>query len=139
MLGYPGSLSYLHNSEIRTQWLAHFLSGKFVLPSIKEMEADIGNYFKHIKRITPFHSKYCLATFQIWDNDNLCRDMGWNPMRKKNWFCELFSPYSNLDYRKIQTVECQRKSKGVFRTLLFVKHSNKFAQLSLNGIDLLKN
>lgn len=101
ILGYPESLSNLHSSELRTQWLAHFLSGKFVLPSIKEMEVDTENYFKHIKRITPFYWKSCLATFQIWDNDNLCRDMGWNPMRKKNWFCELFSPYSNLDYREM--------------------------------------
>lgn len=101
ILGYQESLSNLHASELHTQWLAHFLSGKFVLPSIKEMEADTEKHSKHIKKITPFYWKSCLATFQIWDNDNLCRDIGWNPMRKKNWFCELFSPYSNIDYREM--------------------------------------
>jgi len=101
ILGYQESLSNLHSSELHSQWLAHFLSGKFVLPSIKEMEADTEKHSKHIKKITPFYWKSCLATFQIWDNDNLCRDIGWNPMRKKNWFCELFSPYSNIDYRKM--------------------------------------
>eukprot|EP00253_Pinus_taeda_P023641 PITA_23641 len=100
ILGYPECLSNLHSTEIRTQWLAHFLSGKFVLPSIREMEADIDSHSKHMKKFTPLYSKICLDSFQIWDNDTLCRDMGRNPMRKKNWFCELFSPYSNSDYRE---------------------------------------
>jgi len=101
ILGYSESLSNVYSSEMRSQRLSHFLSGKFVLPSTKEIEADIDNFSKHLKRVTPFYWKPCHAAFQIWDNDNLCRDMGWNPMRKKNWFCELFSPYSNLDYREI--------------------------------------
>lgn len=42
----------------------------------KEMEADTEICFKHIKKITPFIWKSCLATFQIWDNDSLCKDMG---------------------------------------------------------------
>ncbi|KAH9305699.1 hypothetical protein KI387_010103 [Taxus chinensis] len=101
ILGYPESLSTLHSSEIRCQWLAYFLSGKFVLPSIKDMEEYTDRMEKYMKRITPFYWKSCYATFQIWDNDNLCTDMGWNPMRKRNCFQELFSPYSNLDYRQV--------------------------------------
>eukprot|EP01018_Ginkgo_biloba_P027777 Gb_16794 [translate_table: standard] len=99
-LGYPESLSNLHSSELRCRWLANFLNAKFILPCIKEMEAYTDTRVKHMKRITPFYWKSCLATFQIWDNDELCRDMGWNPMRKKNWFHELFSPYNNLDYQE---------------------------------------
>ncbi|GLJ07579.1 hypothetical protein SUGI_0070130 [Cryptomeria japonica] len=101
IMGYPESLSNLHSSEIRSQWLAHFLSGKFVLPSIKDMEAYTDRQEKFMKRITPFYWKTCHATFQISDNDNLCEDMGWKPLRKQNWFQELFSPYSNLDYMQM--------------------------------------
>ncbi|KAH9305700.1 hypothetical protein KI387_010104 [Taxus chinensis] len=98
ILGYSESLSNLHSSELRSQWLAHFISGKIVLPSIKEMEAYTDMYENYVKRITPFYWKSCHATFQIADNDHLCRDMGRNPLRKNSWFDELFSPYSNLDY-----------------------------------------
>lgn len=101
IIGYSESLANLYSSEIRAQWLSHFLSGKFVLPSLKEMETDAENYYNHWMRVSPFYWKPCHAAFQIWDNDNLCRDMGWNPMRKKNWFYELFAPYSNLDYREM--------------------------------------
>ncbi|XP_059066924.1 probable flavin-containing monooxygenase 1 [Cryptomeria japonica] len=99
ILGYSESLSNLHSSEIRSQWLAHFLSNKLVMPSVKEMEKNAKELEKYLEGIAgAFFWKTCHATFQITDNDDLCRDMGRNPMRKANWFDEIFSPYSNMDY-----------------------------------------
>ncbi|GLJ07601.1 hypothetical protein SUGI_0070610 [Cryptomeria japonica] len=99
ILGYSESLSNLHSSEIRSQWLAHFLSNKLVMPSVKEMEKNAKELEKYLEGIAgAFFWKTCHATFQIIDNDDLCRDMGRNPMRKGNWFDEFFSPYSNMDY-----------------------------------------
>eukprot|EP01018_Ginkgo_biloba_P039479 Gb_40713 [translate_table: standard] len=100
ILGYPESLSNLHSSEIRSQWLAYLLAGKFGLPSINEMRRDISRWVKYMKNSTPFYWRACIGALHIWHNDQLCIDMGWNPKRKKNWFQELFSPYSNMDYRE---------------------------------------
>ncbi|XP_057836444.1 putative flavin-containing monooxygenase 2 isoform X2 [Cryptomeria japonica] len=96
ILGYSESLSNLHSAEIHSQWLAHFLSNKIVMPSVKEMEENAKELQKHLKRLTPMFWKTCI--FQIADNDNLCKDMGRNPMRKGNWYDDFFSPYSNMDY-----------------------------------------
>jgi len=78
IIGYSESLSNVYSSEMRSRWMSHFLSGKFILSSTKEMEVDIENHSRHWKRITPFYWKSCHAAFHIWDNDNICRDMGWD-------------------------------------------------------------
>ncbi|GLJ36044.1 hypothetical protein SUGI_0723180 [Cryptomeria japonica] len=96
ILGYSESSSNLQSSEIRSQWLAHFLSNKIVMPSVREMEVNTKELQKYLKRLTPMFWKACI--FQITDNDNLCKDMGRNQMRKGNWYDDFFSPYSNMDY-----------------------------------------
>ncbi|KAK6253965.1 hypothetical protein QUC31_015685 [Theobroma cacao] len=99
VIGFSESVSNLYISEMRCRWLAELLDGTFKLPSIKEMEKDVTKWDEYRKRYSGknYHRK-CIAALHVWYNDQLCKDMGWNPRRKKGFFAELFEPYGPLDY-----------------------------------------
>ncbi|XP_022140536.1 probable flavin-containing monooxygenase 1 [Momordica charantia] len=99
VVGFTESSSNLFTSEIRCRWLAEFLDGTFKLPSIRAMEKDIANWEKTMKHYSgPFFKRACIAILHIWYSDQLCKDMGWNPKRKKGLFADLFVPYGPSDY-----------------------------------------
>lgn len=80
-------------------WLSELLDGTFNLPSIKEMDDDIAKWDKYMKEYSgEYHYKRCIAGLQIWFNDQLCKDIGWFPKRKKGFMAELFEPYGPTDY-----------------------------------------
>lgn len=99
VLGLSESITNLFTSEMRCRWLMELLDGKFKLPSYKEMEKDIEEWDKYMKRYSgKYYRKSSIGALHIWYNDQLCRDMGWNPKRKKGFVAELFQPYGPLDY-----------------------------------------
>ncbi|KAL0537097.1 hypothetical protein IC582_026067 [Cucumis melo] len=99
VVGFTESTSNLFTSEMRCRWLAEFMDGTFKLPSIKEMENDIAKWEKTLKHYSgPFVKRACIAILHIWYCDQLCKDIGWNPRRKKGFFADLFLPYGPLDY-----------------------------------------
>ena len=84
---------------MRCQWLAHFLDGNIELPSIREMEKDVKVWEDHMKQYAgEYYWKSCIVVTDIWYHDQLCKDMGCNPRRKKGLFAELFEPYGPMDY-----------------------------------------
>ncbi|KAM3376727.1 putative flavin-containing monooxygenase 1 isoform X2 [Capsicum galapagoense] len=100
IIGFSESVSNLHTSEIRCRWLAELLDGKFRLPSVKVMEKDIGEWDKYKKRYSykKYYRRSCIGALHIWYNDQLCKDMGWNPKRKNSFWAEWFEPYGPMDY-----------------------------------------
>ncbi|XP_038900443.1 probable flavin-containing monooxygenase 1 isoform X1 [Benincasa hispida] len=99
VVGFTENSSNLFTSEIRCRWLAEFMDDTFKLPSIKDMEKDIVNWEKTLKQYSgPFFKRACIAILHIWYCDQLCKDMGWNPRRKKGFFADLFLPYGPSDY-----------------------------------------
>ncbi|KAJ7962000.1 Flavin-containing monooxygenase [Quillaja saponaria] len=99
ILGYSEGLSNLFTSEIRCQWLAHFLDGKIELPSMKEMEKEIRMWEDHMKQYAGKKFwRSCIVISKIWYNDQLCKDMKCNPRRRKGFFAEWFFPYEPKDY-----------------------------------------
>ncbi|XP_037497324.1 probable flavin-containing monooxygenase 1 [Jatropha curcas] len=103
VIGFSESIANLYTSEIRCRWLAELLDGTFKLPSIKEMEEDVGKWNNYMKRYSGGqYRRSCIGALHIWYNDQLCKDMGWNTKRKKGLLAELFEPYGPMDYASSQ-------------------------------------
>ncbi|KAL0427338.1 UNVERIFIED_CONTAM: putative flavin-containing monooxygenase 1 [Sesamum latifolium] len=97
-----GVFSNLYTFEMRCKWLGYFLDEAFKLPSIKEMEEDI-KWEKYMKKYSS-NGKFrraCISGVTIWYNDQLCKDIGCNPRRKKGFFMDLFEPYGLADYKEL--------------------------------------
>ncbi|XP_051113702.1 probable flavin-containing monooxygenase 1 [Andrographis paniculata] len=103
VIGYSESLSNLYTIEMWCKWLGFFLDQSFSLPSIKEMEDDLKKWDAYMKKYAG-NGKFrrgCIGGVHIWYNDQLCKDIGCNPRRKKGFFSDLFEPYGLRDYNEI--------------------------------------
>ncbi|KAG8639357.1 hypothetical protein MANES_14G120400v8 [Manihot esculenta] len=98
VIGYAESLSYLYATEIRCRWLAEFLDGKFELPHVTEMEKQVSIWENFMKKHNGNSRRECISNIHIWGNDQLCKDMGCEPRRKRGFFADLFLPYGPTDY-----------------------------------------
>jgi len=89
---------------MRSKWLAHLLAGNFKLPNTVEMEEDTIKWEKCMAYYAGErgYKRFCVSVLlQIYSNDQLCKDRGCNPWRKKWLLSELFSPYCPSDYAKM--------------------------------------
>ncbi|KAK9023737.1 hypothetical protein V6N11_003939 [Hibiscus sabdariffa] len=100
VIGYGGTLSHMTTCEIRCQWVTKLLEESMELPCVEEMEKDVKlweDFFKN-HAVDKYSNTSCMVTIQLWYNDQLCRDMECEPIRKKGIIAELFEPYLAKDY-----------------------------------------
>ncbi|KAJ0693028.1 putative flavin-containing monooxygenase [Helianthus annuus] len=101
IIGFSESFSNLYISEMRSKWLAALLEGAFKLPSINEMQKDIVKWDEYMKQSAgEYHCRSAIGALEIWYNDQLCKDMGMDPMRKNGLLANLFEPYGPMDYTR---------------------------------------
>ncbi|KAL2926402.1 putative flavin-containing monooxygenase 1 [Bienertia sinuspersici] len=83
VIGFSESIANLYTSELRCRWVFELLDGKFKLPSIQNMEKDVLEWDKIMKRYSDkYYRRSCIGALHIWYNDQLCKDMGLNPKRE---------------------------------------------------------
>eukprot|EP00271_Cylindrocystis_brebissonii_P006394 TRINITY_DN19170_c0_g1_i1.p1 TRINITY_DN19170_c0_g1~~TRINITY_DN19170_c0_g1_i1.p1 ORF type:complete len:903 (+),score=120.25 TRINITY_DN19170_c0_g1_i1:677-3385(+) len=97
-LGYNDGLSCCQSSEMGARWLAELIRGTFALPPVAQMEADAQQWLDLKKGLTPFHRVSCIAPVHAYFFDTLCKDMGWNPLRKRGLLANWFAPHGSTDY-----------------------------------------
>ncbi|CAI9100933.1 OLC1v1038125C1 [Oldenlandia corymbosa var. corymbosa] len=101
IIGYAQSHNNLYTLEMKCRWLANILDETFQLPSIKEMEKDVVEWEVYLKRYGgKYYRSSCVAGVHTWYNDQLCRDIGWNPRRKKGFILDLIQAYGPSDYKE---------------------------------------
>ncbi|KAK8943189.1 putative flavin-containing monooxygenase 1 [Platanthera zijinensis] len=106
IIGYKEGISGIFTSELRARWLACFLDDGIVLPSRRSMEKDITEWDEFYKKYAcgsrKFYRRSSIIPFHTWYHDQLCKDMGSNPRRKKGFLKDLFVPYSPADYAGLE-------------------------------------
>ncbi|GAV73910.1 LOW QUALITY PROTEIN: FMO-like domain-containing protein [Cephalotus follicularis] len=98
IIGFQHAISNLFASEMRCQWLANFLGGNIDLPNIKEMEKNVESWNNYFLKTGKRFGGSCISTLHVWYCDQLCRDIGCSPKRKKGFFANLFQPHAASDY-----------------------------------------
>merc|ERR1712050_353834 len=86
---------------LQALWLRHVLTGEVALPSLDAMEQTIAKEQAWKRSWMPKKGDRAaiLQLHKMAYHDQLCRDMGVNPLRKGwNLLSEVFAPYSAADY-----------------------------------------
>ncbi|MFL5237274.1 MAG: hypothetical protein ACJ8EL_06665 [Rhizomicrobium sp.] len=91
---------------LQARWLAELIAGRFDLPGREAMLVEIAQLKVWKRGWMPFSAARGarLQLHMLYYHDELLRDFGANPLRKRGIFAplkELFVPYQPSDYRAI--------------------------------------
>ncbi|KAF8702057.1 hypothetical protein HU200_033402 [Digitaria exilis] len=109
VVGYVECAASIYPYEMMAKWVAHLLAGVVRLPGVEDMERSVAEWERWgqwAKRRSGgvFFLRSCIGTVTTWYHDQLCRDMGYSPRRKKGGglLAEWLQPYGPPDYAAIQ-------------------------------------
>ncbi len=100
--------------NLQARWLTELLKGKFSLPDLATMRREIEDMkaWKRSWMPTSHARSAMIGMHQLHYHDELLRDFGANPKRKKGFFAplkELIEPYESSDYRSIVSGAWERE------------------------------
>ncbi|KAM0832504.1 hypothetical protein ACQ4PT_064864 [Festuca glaucescens] len=110
VVGYAEGLNNMYSCEMASKWVARLLDGVFRLPGVRRMEESCAEWGRYYARrsggggVGQSSWRPCIGAVNLWYNDELCRDMGCDPRRKKKrqgLLAEWFQPYGAVDYADI--------------------------------------
>ena len=105
-VGRAASISSVLTYCLQAHWLAQLLAAVISLPPAEAMRVDIAQMRAWKRSWIPFSSSRSarlIAHTQHY-HDELLRDSGINPLRKRGWLAplkEVFEPYQPSDYAKL--------------------------------------
>lgn len=109
VVGYVECAASIYPYEMMAKWVAHLLDGAVRLPGVEAMERSVAEWERWgqwAKRRSGgvFFLRSCIGSVTTWYHDQLCRDMGYCPKRKKKGglLAEWLQPYGPPDYAGIQ-------------------------------------
>jgi dimethylaniline monooxygenase (N-oxide forming) len=102
---------------LQARWLAELIAGRFVLPGREAMLAEIAELKMWKRGWMPFSTARGarLLLHMLYYHDELLRDFGADPHRKRGMFAplkELLAPYQPSDYRTIVAGDWELGRKG---------------------------
>ena len=105
-IGYASTVSNILAYSMQSVWLARLIAGRHQLPNDEAQRQEIEKLATWKRSWIPFsHARAARLIVHLQHYlDELCSDMGINPLRKKGiWapLAEVFAPYQASDYRNI--------------------------------------
>jgi dimethylaniline monooxygenase (N-oxide forming) len=102
-IGRAATFSNSLTAHLTSVWLVNLLKNKFQLPGREQMLAEIEAIKQWKQSFMPAISSRATVVklHMVHYHDELLRDMGINPYRKKNLFLEWLSDYRPADYREV--------------------------------------
>jgi len=102
-IGWASTFSNSLTSHIAIVYLTNLLKGKITLPAPEVMWREVEDMRKWKQSFMPAVSnRSAILQLHMWHyHDELLRDCGINPYRKKNFISELFQYYCPEDYRNV--------------------------------------
>ncbi len=106
--------------SLQARWLAELLKGNIALPSAGHMQDEIAHMKEWKRSWMPFNASRGarLLLHMLHYHDELLRDFGANPLRKRGPFApvkELFAPYQPSDYATIASGDWEKIEGKVAR------------------------
>lgn len=102
-IGRAATFSNSLTSHLASAWLVNLLKGKFQLPNREQMLAEIEAIKNWKRNFMPDISSRAtvIKLHMVHFHDDLLRDIGINPYRKKHKLLEWLSDYRPADYREV--------------------------------------
>jgi dimethylaniline monooxygenase (N-oxide forming) len=101
-IGYASSTACQLTSEISAHWLSQAFRGELTLPSVDDMNAEIGRVHAWLAEVFPARPQgYFLGVHLVHHIDDLLADMGIPTRRTRNLFREYLGPFTPARYSNI--------------------------------------
>lgn len=137
-VGYASTVSNTLAYAMQARWLAALISRAHDLPSVAEQMQEIARLRRWKRRWMPTgHARAARLLVHMQHYlDELMRDIGADPLRKRGFWAplaEVFAPYQPRDYRDVAANDWERREQSRKQERCCVEHVSQ--ELSSVGVE----